>query len=301
MRGCYKMLQNVAEKKMLIHRAAQRRVNYERMSENVRKCPIQKRLRLVNMSLNVEHLSLRDSVIARWDARWRLAAVVLAMGAIAALRFADTIAVAFALAITVALIARVPRRWFLARLGALFFALLPFLVILPLTVDRGGPSFELIGLRLSLNGVIAAAAVIWKALAIVSLALVLLAAAPLHVTLRAAQRLYVPRLLVQLTLLSYRYVFLILDELNRIRVAVRVRGFRNRMNRHSYHTIGQVTGTLLVRGTERAERVAQAMRCRGFDGQFRSLDAFRATGRDVLLFAGIVFGFAALVAWDYLQ
>jgi cobalt/nickel transport system permease protein len=183
----------------------------------------------------------------------------------------------------------------------LVVTLLPFLIILPLTVDRGGSSFEFIGIRLSLAGVIAAVALICKTMAIVALVLVLLASAPLHVTLRAAQRLYVPSLLVQLTMLSYRYVFLILEELNRIRMAVRVRGFRNRMDRHSYHTIGQVTGTLFVRGAERAERVAQAMRCRGFDGNFRSLDAFRTTGRDVVLFASVVAAAAGLVLCDYLR
>jgi cobalt/nickel transport system permease protein len=252
------------------------------------------------MSLNVEHLAPQDSLIARWDPRWRLAAIVLAIGAIAALRSPLVVAAAFGLSLVLAIIARVPRRWFLSRLGVLIFTLLPFLIILPLTVDRGGPSFEFVGIRLSLDGAITAAALICKTMAIVALALVLLAAAPLHVTLRAAQRLYVPSLLVQLTMLSYRYVFLILEELNRIRIAVRVRGFRNRMNRHSYHTIGQVTGTLLVRGAERAERVAQAMRCRGFDGQFRSVDAFRMNGIDVLLFAGTLLGFASLVVWDYL-
>lgn len=251
------------------------------------------------MSLNVEHLAPQDSLIARWDARWRLAAIVLAIGAVAALRTPLVVVSAFTLALLFAIIARVPRRWFLARLGVLLITLLPFLIILPLTVDRGGASFQLGGVRLSIDGVFAAVALICKALAIVVLVLVLLASAPLHVTLRSAQRLYTPRLLVQLTLLSYRYIFLIFEEFNRIRIAVRVRGFRNRMNRHSYHTIGQVTGTLLVRGAERAERVAQAMRCRGFDGNFRSLDKFRTKGIDVLLFGVTVGMFAASAIWDY--
>lgn len=254
----------------------------------------------IRMSLNVEHLTPRDSFIARWDARWRLAAIVLTIGAVAALRKPLVVVSAFAFALSFALAARVPRRWFLARLGVLLFTLLPFLIILPLTIDRGGRSFELGGVRLSIDGVVAAVALISKALAIVVLVLVLLASAPLHVTLRAAQRLYVPRLLVQLTMLSYRYIFLIFEEFDRIRIAVRVRGFRNRMNRHSYHTIGQVTGTLLVRGAERAERVAQAMRCRGFDGNFRSLDDFRTKGTDVLLFGFTLLISAALVIWDYL-
>ena len=40
-------------------------------------------------------------------------------------------------------------------------------------------------------------------------------------------------LLVQLTLLSYRYLFLLADELGRLRIALRVRGYRNRVAAHS--------------------------------------------------------------------
>ena len=67
-------------------------------------------------------------------------------------------------------------------------------------------------------------------------------------------------------------------------MALRVRGYRNRANLHSYRTIGAVTGALLVRGWERGERVGHAMRCRGFDGRFRSLSEFRTTAADVLMF-----------------
>jgi cobalt/nickel transport system permease protein len=135
-----------------------------------------------------------------------------------------------------------------------------------------------------------------KAAALATLAAILLVSAPLDATLKAAHALYVPGLLIQLVLLSYRYLFVLGDELARLRVALRVRGFRNRPNRHSYRTIGQVAGTLLVRGYERAERVSQAMRCRGFDGRFRSLVSFRTRLVDVLALL-LVVAAALSVVW----
>lgn len=252
----------------------------------------------IGMSLPVEHLSPRDSLIARLDPRWRLAAIVVAIACIAIMRWTPTLAIALGVALIFACIARVPRRWFVRRMSVLLLALTPFLIVLPLTVDRGGPSAEVFGLRLSVDGLDAAIALNCKPLAILALVLALLASAPIHVTLRAAQRMGTPRLLVQLTLLGYRYVFLLLDEFYRLRIAVRVRGFRNRTNRHSLRTVGQVTGTLLVRGTERAERVAQAMRCRGFDGAFRTLDEFHTSKRDVVWFLIIVGLFGVLLIVD---
>jgi cobalt/nickel transport system permease protein len=106
-------------------------------------------------------------------------------------------------------------------------------------------------------------------------------------------------LLVQLMMMMYRYVFVFAGELLRMRVAMRVRGYRNRFNRHSYRTIGHVAGTLLVRGYERSERVGQAMRCRGFDGRFRSLVSFRTTVRDILAFGLVLVVSAGLLALDW--
>lgn len=137
-----------------------------------------------------------------------------------------------------------------------------------------------------------------QALAILTLMLVLLTTAPLTATLKAARALHVPGLLVQLALLSYRYIFVLAGELARLRVAVRVRGFRNRVNRQSYQTVAHMGGTLLVRGYERAERVGHAMRCRGFDGQFRSLDEFRTTIADGVFFLALAGGAVGLWLWD---
>jgi cobalt/nickel transport system permease protein len=252
------------------------------------------------MSLPVEHLSPRDSLFAKFDPRWKLAALVLSAATITAMRSPTVIAAALAIAFFLAALARLPGRWFRMRIGALLIALLPFLIILPLTVDRGGPSYEIAGVRLSIDGLVAALALVCKTTAIVTLMLILLASAPLHITLRAAQRLRMPGLLVMLTMLGYRYVFLLIDEFSRLRTALRVRGFRNRTNRHSFRTIGQVTGTLLVRGGERAERVTQAMHCRGFDGRFRALNEFRTRRTDVVLFVVVVAVFAGLIVCDSL-
>ena len=63
-------------------------------------------------------------------------------------------------------------------------------------------------------------------------------------------------------------------------------------------SVREVTGTLIVRGADRADGVAQAMRCRGFDGRFRSLTTFRTRLADVVMFILIVGVAGGLVAWD---
>lgn len=179
-----------------------------------------------------------------------------------------------------------------------FFSL--FVLPLPWLLAGDGPSWLYKPIRPSWHGIEAALLLTAKAITLVTLLLTAQATAPLETTLKAAHSLRIPGLLVQLSLLTYRYVFVLADELRRLRIALRVRGYRNRASRHSYRTAGHVAGTLLVRGYERAERVGQAMRCRGFDGQFRSLTAFATRPVDVVAFLLIASSAASLALWDWL-
>jgi cobalt/nickel transport system permease protein len=241
-----------------------------------------------------------QSLVSRLDPRWKLAALLLAAGVAATLHTLPAAALALAAALLLALLARLPPRWFLERLGALALFLALFTLPLPWLLGDDGPGWTCGPVRFSLHGLAIALLLSAKAVTIVTLFLVVQATAPLEANLKAAHALRVPGLLVQLGLLSYRYLFVLADELARLRIALRVRGYRNRANRHSYRTAGHVAGTLLVRGYERAERVSQAMRCRGFDGQFRSLMAFSTRPADILAFLLVTAGAAALAAWDWL-
>ena len=240
------------------------------------------------------------SLVSRLDPRWKLAALLIAAALVATLHTLPATVAALAASLLLALLSRLPVRWFLDRLAAVALFLALFTLPLPWLLTGEGPVWTYGPLRLSWHGVEVAVLVAAKAIALVTLLLTAQATASLEATLKAAHALRVPGLFVQLVLLTYRYVFVLADELRRLRIALRVRGYRNRVRRHSYRTAGHIAGTLLVRGYERAERVAQAMRCRGFDGQFRSLTAFRTHIGDVLAFLLITASAAALAVWDWL-
>jgi len=250
------------------------------------------------MTLALDVPAIPDSPLARMDPRWKLAAVVPAAILFALVRTLTPAAAALFVALFLATFARLPTLWLLRRLAwtALFVAL--FLVWLLFLPDPDGQVYHLGWLSISMSGLTRFAVVVLKTLAVVTLVLILLATAPLQDTLKAAQALRMPALFVQLLLLTFRYVFLLAEEFGRLRTALRVRGFRNRADLHSWRTIGLVGGTLLVRGSERAERVSQAMRCRGFDGTFRSLADFHTRTLDVLLWAAMLAAAVGILAWD---
>jgi len=239
-----------------------------------------------------------DSPLARWDPRWKLAGVLVLAAGTAALRHPGPAAAALAAGVALTRLGRIPARRVAARLALLAPAVVPFLIILPFTLDPAGPGWDVGPVRVSAAGVRAGAGVALRCLAIGCCALVLTGTAPLPRTLAAAHALRLPGAVAQVAQLAYRYAFLLFDEARRVRVAVRVRGFRPRTDAHTYRTLGRVAGAILVRGGDRAEQVAAAMRARGFDGTYRTLIPFRTTPADVVAFVLVTAGTAGLLGWD---
>lgn len=239
------------------------------------------------------------SLVQRLDPRWKLASVLLAAMACAWLRTTGPALTALAATLALVALTRLPVKWYVRRLSAALTMFAIFLIWLPFVVEEGHATYDLGFVTISLTGLLRWIVLSVKLTALISWTLVLLATTSVYTTFKAAGALHIPRLLVMLLLLTYRYVFLLVEEFGRLRTALRVRGFRNRADLHSYRTIGQVAGTLLVRSHERSERVAHAMQARGFDGQFRTLDTFSTRPADVAFFALVVLGAAGLVAWDW--
>ena len=81
--------------------------------------------------------------------------------------------------------------------------------------------------------------------------------------LGALQQAHAPRLLVTTLALTYRYLFLLIDEAGRMLRARRSRTFvRDRWS--TWRSLATVAALLFVRSSERAERVYSAMCARGW-------------------------------------
>jgi cobalt/nickel transport system permease protein len=250
------------------------------------------------MTLVLDPLPCHPSPLRSLDPRWKLAALLLAAVAVVFLVTWPAALTALGAAQGLVLAGRLPLRWYLSRLGGVALVLGLFAAPLPFLLHEASPAVVWGPVQFSWHGVVIGVVLLARGLTVATLMLVLLGTAPLDATLKAAHSLRVPGFFVQLTLFTYRFLALVADELARVRVALRVRGYRNRPTRHSYRTIGHVAGTLLVRSYERGDRVAQAMRCRGFDGRFRSLTEMRTTVVDVLFFFLVIASAAGLLTWD---
>lgn len=187
---------------------------------------------------------------------------------------------ALVLSVVLMVLAGLPVGRSLKRMIAMDGFIVVMLAMLPFTVP-GRPLFVLGGLVASHEGLTQAVVIALKANAVV-LCLLSLVGSMESVTLgHALHRLGVPAKLVHLLLFTVRYIEVIHQEYQRLRVAMKIRGFAPANSRHTYRSIGYLIGMMLVRAMERSERILQAMQCRGFCGILPVLGDFHYGRRDV--------------------
>lgn len=105
--------------------------------------------------------------------------------------------------------------------------------------------------------------------------------------LRGLRRLGCPRILVVNLSFLYRYLFVLIEEVMRMRQARDSRRVGRATMKAEMKLLGSMLGTLLLRSFERAERMYQAMLSRGSSGEFPILAPRRFTWRDLAFLAGL--------------
>jgi cobalt/nickel transport system permease protein len=118
--------------------------------------------------------------------------------------------------------------------------------------------------------------------------------------MKSLQDLGFPKMLIQAVLFTYRYLFVYLEQLRKMNVAMRSRGFRPGFNLRSLRVFGYQVGMLLVTSYEQTERILSAMKSRGYDGTIRTLYQSSRVPADWIKFAGIVALTIVLGIGDYL-
>jgi len=238
-----------------------------------------------------------DSFVHRLDAKVKLlGAVLLLAGAITTP--GDDVLVFVLLGIVpvgVCLLAGVP----VAHLFRKALIVVPFLVLLgPFLLFSREPApalepYTVLGpLTVSHEGLALLVEVASKMVVTVLTTITLVSTTPFDGLLRGLQSLRCPRLITTLLSFMYRYIFLLVDEGERMVVARDSRAVR--MSRwNSIRSVAHLAAALFFRTFERGERIYSAMLSRGFTGAIRTLDVPKLMQADIialLILAGYVVG-----------
>lgn len=135
-----------------------------------------------------------------------------------------------------------------------------------------GESYEIAGFTIYREGLIAGSAIVAKGTLGVLGAIVLSGSTTARGILFGLERLKLPPLMVNIASFMLRYINVVTDEMERMRVARASRGFEPRGIR-DWRILASVAATLFIRSYERGERVHLAMLSRGFSGQMPKMQA----------------------------
>ncbi|MDO9262394.1 MAG: cobalt ECF transporter T component CbiQ [Desulfosalsimonadaceae bacterium] len=222
-----------------------------------------------------EPFSSGNSLIHRIDPRFRVVAGTFFSFAVALCNGFPALMAALAVSIAIILLSGLGFKKVLRRLAMVNVFILFFWAVLPLTYP-GDTVYALGPVRLHMAGILLAAQITIKSNAILMVLIALVATMTLATLGHTLSRLKMPEKLVFLLMLTYRYIFVIQQEYQKIIRSIKIRGFIPKTSLHTYKTYAYVVGMLLIRASERADRVYDAMRCRGFKGKYYSLAEFQA-------------------------
>ena len=164
--------------------------------------------------------------------------------------------------LTVVLIAKIPFSLLFKRslieIPFVFFAILmPFF--------GTGETIQVGPFELYREGLIAGAGIVVKGTLGVMTAIILSTSTTAREILRGLERLKLPMLMVQIASFMLRYVNVVNDEMERMKVARESRGFEATGIKH-WKVLATAAGALFIRSYERGERVHLSMLSRGYEG-----------------------------------
>ncbi len=234
--------------------------------------------------------SERRSILREWDTALKVPALFLLMMAMAFVRepfllpFLLLIALASYLSSglsfhTLLKTLRIPL--FLVLFVACFMALFSgreiMLALGPLTLRK--------------EGVMLALGILVRVASVITIGSVMTGTTPLAGLSTALRRMHIPSMMVDIGILTGRYIMVIGEDYRQMTISRRLRGFQpGKSFMKTLNVIVPTTATLLIRGFGRSERVYCAIRMRGYGHGTLLADAARHTFtvRDVCLSIGTV-------------
>ncbi|MCM8772784.1 MAG: cobalt ECF transporter T component CbiQ [Candidatus Omnitrophica bacterium] len=170
---------------------------------------------------------------------------------------------------------------FLKNFFIINFFILFFWVFLPFNIP-GKPLYKIFIFSGTVEGVKYALLITFKTNLIFITNFVLIFSSHPFKIIHALHHLHLPEKLINILFLTARYIPVIENELNKIFKSLKARSFKFRTNLHTYKTIGNLVGILILRSYLKSDRIYKAMLLRSFSGTFWIYNHFEWKKKDTL-------------------
>jgi len=216
----------------------------------------------------------RQSPLCNFDPRVKIASTVIFTISVALLREITPLIISLLFLLLIVIASRVP----LIHIVKSYAIAFPFAVFASLTMwySSGPEEATAMFLRIT-NSVLAL--------------IILVSTTPFFEFLKALRWFKVPAIIISLLLFTYRFIFVFIDELERMKLAREARGFnggKSLLNVEALRTIAYTAGMILVRSHNRANNIYSALLSRGYTGEVRTLSRLRIRPRDAIFAAAFI-------------
>ena len=216
------------------------------------------------MRLIIDRYAHLDSPIHRWQQKYKLIGLISLIFAFSFVQKITLLPAIIGITTVVFCLSNLPLSFLFSRLRYPGWFILAVVIFLPF-VAGDTVIFQWGWLSLKQEGCWTSILISVRFFCILTISLVLFGTAPFLTSIKAMRSLGLPQVIVDMTLLAYRYLEELGNMLTTMQRAIRLRGFQyQQFSRRNLKILAQLTGSLLVRSYERSTKVYQAMILRGY-------------------------------------
>ena len=233
------------------------------------------------MKLSLDKYANLQSPIHDWHSSYKLVALLCLIFAFSLVEKLTLLPAMIVVTASLYCLSRLPLSFWLNRLRYPGLFILGVVSLLPFAAGET-ILFRIGAISVKQEGCLAVVLIVTRFICILTVSLVLFGTAPFLTSMKAMRSLGLPAVMIDMMLLTYRYLEQLSQSLRKMQQAMRLRGFHfHSFNRRTFSTLANLAGSLLVRSYEQSERVYRAMLLRGYSHRFRQRNPVWFSGQKV--------------------
>jgi cobalt/nickel transport system permease protein len=237
----------------------------------------------------IERFSSSIGLLQRIDPRVKFGCILAFILSAVAVRTITSLIILLAMVVALCVLSKIPLRFFFLR-TTIFIPIFAGILALPLPFITPGAPFAQVrieGLVISATqeGIFRAVQFTFRVWVCVASSILLVLTTKFSRLIRAMEDFKFPRVLVTMTAVTYRFIFLFIGEAYRMTLAKESRTVTRQRWMENIRSLAKMIATLFIRAHERGERVYLAMTARAYAGTVKSMGRMECAQRD-WIFAG---------------
>jgi cobalt/nickel transport system permease protein len=228
-----------------------------------------------------DHHREGDSLVHQFDPRFKLTMMVLFILVVLLIpaRQGQLFLYYICIPIFLALASKISIFHFLSKILKIYPMILIISIFIPFFSSGNDLLFQWGFLKVYKNGLEKFFMINVKSFLAIAMSVVLTTTTDMSRLLRGMEKLKIPPITISILAFMYRYIFLLVDEVEKMIMA-----FQSRYLKLSFlqriKIFSQIIGILFIRTYERGERIYLAMESRGFRGKIHILNDLEWNGKD---------------------